>query len=120
MAYARGSGSQVPRSISLACHKVAALDARELGKRARPRLPAADSSMQPTGPGPNPQVIEKDLVLGCVLAGAYDQEGLRPEGSAERHRLRRGGPCVCPVGRTALAVRAGTRPASFKFDDAHD
>ena len=26
--------------------------------------------------GPNPQVIEKNLVLGCALAGAYDQEGL--------------------------------------------
>src|SRR5260221_10221120 len=42
MAYARRSGSRVPESIVLPCHKVAALDAGELGKRARPRLPAAD------------------------------------------------------------------------------
>jgi hypothetical protein len=54
--------------LSLACHKVTALDAGELGKRARPTIARRGFIDAANRAGPNPQVIEKDLVLGCLIA----------------------------------------------------
>ena len=83
MAYARRRDSRVPRSIVLSLPQGGGSGSRGTGQKGAATTDCREFIDAANRVGPNPQVIEKDLVLGCVLAGAYDQEGLRPEAPAK-------------------------------------
>ena len=76
MAYARRRGSRVPRSIVLSLPQGDGSRCRGTGQKGAATIARRGFIDAANRVGPNPQVIEKDLVLGCALAGAYDQEGL--------------------------------------------
>jgi len=83
MAYARRRGTPMPRSIIPSLPQGGGSGSRGTGQKGAATTDCREFIDAANRVGPNPQVIEKDLVLGWVLAGAYDQEGLRPEGSAK-------------------------------------